>query len=254
MTRPSTPGATLITGASSGIGHALAIELALRGEPVVAVARRKELLDTLILEIVARGGQALAVQCDVTEPDQVRAACAAAERAYGTIDRLIANAGGGERTPADEFRGAAIGAMMDLNVTGAAHCIAAVLPTMLARRRGHIVLMSSLAGQHGLPGAAGYSAAKAALTALGEGLRTELGSRGVDVTILKPGYVATRERRRPRPFEVPLVRATRIMADAIGARRRECAFPLPLVLATGLLRVVPPALADYLLRRLRNSA
>lgn len=245
-------GVTLITGASSGIGRSLARSLARRGETIVAVARRKELLDTLADEIKADGGRALALRCDVTLPAQVRDACAAALQAFGSIDRLIANAGGGERTSVDEFRASTVADMLTLNVIGAANCIEAVLPAMLARGHGHIVLMSSLAASRGLPGAAGYSAAKAALTSMGEGLRADLHGRGIRVTILAPGFVATREGRKPRPFEVSLDAATERMTAAILARRRVCAFPLPLVLMAWMLRCLPAQISDWLAAKLRR--
>jgi short-subunit dehydrogenase len=247
-------GVTVITGASSGMGRSLALALASRGETIVAVARREEMLDALARKIRSAGGCALALRCDVTVPEQVREVFARAEQRLGPIDRLVANAGGGGRTRVDAFDSGAIADMLALNVVGAAHCIEAVLPGMLARGRGHLVLMSSLAARRGLPGAAGYSAAKAALTALGEGLRAELRGRGVQVTVLMPGFVATRERRRPRPFEVSLEEATRRMVEAILARRRALAFPLPLVLLAGLLRLLPAGLSDRIALRLRGAA
>ena len=243
---------TLITGASSGIGRALSLALAARGDMIVAVARRKELLDTLVLEIESRGGRALAVQCDVTVPEQVRAARDAAVQTFGTLDRIIANAGGGERNPAEQFSAQAIADMFTLNVTSAAHCIETVLPDMLQRGSGHIVLMSSLASRRGLPRATGYSGAKAAMTALGEGLRTELKPRGIDVTVLMPGFVAAKPGRKPRPFEVPLETAAKQMAEAILARRKSYMFPWPLVLITAILRVLPAGVSDWIVQRVQG--
>jgi len=243
---------TVITGASSGIGRALALLLAARGETIVALARRKDLLDSLIAEIEKSGGRALAIQCDVTAGDQVRAACASAVQTFGRIDRMIANAGGGERNPADKFNADVFAGMLALNVTSAAHCIEAVLPGMLACRSGHIVLMSSLASRRGLPRATGYSAAKAAMTALGEGLRAELKPRGIDVTVLLPGFVKVRADRKPRPFEVPLPEAAERMASAIVARRKSLMFPLPLVLITGLLRLLPAGISDWIVQRVQG--
>jgi short-subunit dehydrogenase len=243
---------TVITGASSGIGRALALALAGRGEMIVAVARRKDLLDALVLEIEARGGRALAVQCDVTVPEQVRAARDAAMQTFGTIDRIVANAGGGERNPVDQFSAKAIADMLTLNVTSAAHCIEVVLPDMLQRGSGHIVLMSSLASRRGLPRATGYSGAKAAMTALGEGLRADLKPRGIDVTVLMPGFIAVREGRKPRPFEVSLPAATERMVEAIVARKKRLMFPLPLVLITGLLRLLPAGVSDWIVQRVQG--
>jgi short-subunit dehydrogenase len=219
---------------------------------IVAVARRKDLLDTLVLEIEARGGRALAVQCDVTDLKQVRAARDAAVQHFGTIDRIIANAGGGERNPADQFSGQAIADMLTLNVTSAANCIEAVLPDMLQRGTGHIVLMSSLASRRGLPRATGYSGAKAAMTALGEGLRAELKPRGIDVTVLMPGFIAVKEGRKPRPFEVPLDVAAQRMAEAIVARRKCYMFPWQLVAITAILRALPAGISDWIVQRVQG--
>ena len=239
---------TLITGASSGIGRSLARRLAAGGSPVALVARRKPLLESLVQEIAAVGGRALAIPCDVTDRARVHEAVRVAEAELGPIERLVANAGGGEPTPVEGFEAAHLDEVLRLNVLGVAHCIEALLPAMLARRSGHLVAVSSLAGWRGLPGAGAYCAAKAALGALMESLRVDLAPRGIRVTLLAPGFVRTRERkRRRRPFEMELEEATRRMHRAIRARRRAYAFPLPLALAVGVGRLLPAALYDSLL-------
>src|SRR5262245_40472731 len=221
---------TLITGASSGIGRSLALRFAVHGDAIAAVARRGELPDILVQEITAKGGRALALPCDVTDRAQVLRAVAAATEILGSIDRLIANAGGGERTSVDDFHAEQIAGMLALNVVGTANCIEAVLPSMLARRSGQIVVMSSIAGFRGLPGGAGYSAAKAALTALAEAMRADLRPRGIAVTVLSPGFIHSKPAKKRRPFELPLEVATTRMAAAILARRRAYAFPWTLAL------------------------
>jgi len=242
---------TLLTGASSGIGRSLALRLA--GDPLALVARRKALLDTLAAEIEAAGGEALALACDVTEPAQVAEAVAAAVARFGPIERLIANAGGGRSTDVRTFAAADIEEGLRLNVVGTANCIEAVLPGMLARGRGHIVVTSSLAAWRGLPGAAGYSAAKAALTAMMESLRIDLAPHGIDVTVLSPGFVRTKPGKKGKPFQIGLEPATARMARAIRARRRSYAFPLPLVLGAGLGRLLPAPLYDRLMRPRRSK-
>jgi short-subunit dehydrogenase len=242
---------TLLTGASSGIGRSLARRLA--GDPLALVARRKALLDTLAAEIEAAGGHALALPCDVTDRAQVAAAVQAAEAHFGPIERLIANAGGGKSMDVESFASVEIEEILRLNVVGVANCIEAVLPGMLARRRGHIVVTSSLAAWRGLPGAAGYSAAKAALTAMMESLRIDLVPHGIDVTVLSPGFVRTQHGKRRKPFQVDLEQATLRMARAIRARRKSCAFPLPLVLGAGFGRLLPAPLYDRLLARRKRS-
>jgi short-subunit dehydrogenase len=241
---------TLLTGASSGIGRSLALRLA--GDPLALVARRKALLETLAAEIGAAGGEALALPCDVTDRAQVAEAVAAAEARFGPIERLIANAGGGRSTNVESFAAADIEEILRLNVVGAANCIEAVLPGMLARGHGHIVVTSSLAAWRGLPGAAAYSAAKAALTAMMESLRIDLAPHGIDVTVLAPGFVRTKPGKRGKPFQVGLEPATARMARAIRARRRSYAFPLPLVLALGFSRLLPAPLYDRLMRPRRS--
>jgi NADP-dependent 3-hydroxy acid dehydrogenase YdfG len=241
---------TLLTGASSGIGRSLARRLA--SDPLALLARRKALLDTLAAEIEAAGGRALALPCDVTDRAQVAAAVQAAEAHFGPIERLIANAGGGKSTDVQTFRAAEIEQILALNVVGVANCIEAVLPGMLAQGRGHIVVTSSLAAWRGLPGAAGYSAAKAALTTMMESLRIDLASHRIDVTVLSPGFVRTKPGKKGKPFQVGLEQATARMARAIRARRKAYAFPLPLVLGAGLGRLLPAPLYDRLLKRKRS--
>jgi 2-hydroxycyclohexanecarboxyl-CoA dehydrogenase len=241
---------TLLTGASSGIGRSLARRLA--GDPLALLARRKALLDTLAAEIEAAGGRALALPCDVTDRAQVAAAVQAAEAQFGPIERLIANAGGGRSTAIQTFRAAEIEQILALNVVGVANCIEAVLPGMLARGQGHIVVTSSLAAWRGLPGAAAYCAAKAGLSAMMESLRIDLAAHGIDVTVLSPGFVRTSPEKRRKPFQVDLEAATARMARAIRARRKAYAFPLPLVLGAGFGRLLPAPLYDRLLARRRR--
>ena len=242
---------TVITGASSGIGRSLAKRLAARGEIVVALARRRELLDSLVEEIERDGGRAGAIACDVTDPDQVRRAFDEVEARFGPPDRLIANAGGGSKTKVEDFQASQIEALLALNVLGVANCIEAVLPGMRARRAGHIVATGSLASYRGLPRAAGYCAAKAALSAMIESLRVDLAPHGVDVTLLLPGFVRTKPNKKPLQLE--LEAATARMERAIVQRKRRYAFPLPLVLVMTLARALPAPIYDRLLGSLASK-
>jgi short-subunit dehydrogenase len=243
-------GMTFITGASSGIGRSLARRLAAGGEAVVVVARRQALLDSLVEEIVRAGGQALAVACDVTDRAAVRAAVRQGEARFGPTSRLIANAGGASPTAVDSFSAAELAAVVDLNLIGVANCIEAVLPGMLERRAGHLVAVSSLAAYRGLPASAAYSAAKAGLTNMMESLRIDLRPRGVDVTVIAPGFVRTKPgntRKTNRPLRLELEDATRRMHRAIVARKPYYAFPKPLVALAWLGRLLPAALYDRVL-------
>lgn len=241
---------TFITGASSGIGRSLARALAADGTPVALAARRKPLLDTLVDEIVAAGGRALALECDVTDRDDVGDAVRRAEAHFGPTARLVANAGGALKSDTDGFSAAHLAAVVDLNLIGVANCVEAVLPGMLERRAGHLVAVSSLAGYRGLPGSAAYSAAKAGLTNMMESLRIDLRSRGVDVTVLLPGFVSTKPNKKAkanRPLRLELDAATRLMHRAIVQRTPYYAFPKTLVALVWLGRVMPTAIYDRFL-------
>ena len=240
---------TFLTGASSGIGRNLALRLALRGETVVVVARRKPLLDTLVEEIVRTGGRALAIPCDVTDRTSVFAAVEETQAVLGPIDRLIANAGGGEPTFVKTFDAAQIQRVFALNVEGTANCIEAVLPAMVRRGAGHIVAVSSLAAYRGLPSAAAYSAAKAALSNMIESLRIDLKPHGIAVTLICPGFVRTRSsaKKKRKPFQLEVEEAARRMDHAIAVKKPYYAFPFPLVFAAVLGRIMPASLYDWLL-------
>lgn len=244
---------TLITGASSGIGRSLAHALAAAGDPVAVMARRADLLESLVAEIERAGGHALAVPCDVTDRQAVRAALAEVERTLGPVDRLVANAGGGEPTDSVHLDATHIADTVTLNLMGTVYCIEAVLPGMLHRKRGHLVAMSSLAAYRGLPGGGAYSASKAALTNLMESLRIDLKPHGIDVTLLLPGFVRTKTKpeaaktTRGKPFRLELDDATGRMVRAIRSRRRRYAFPWTLAAIARLATLLPAALFDRLL-------
>jgi len=259
MAPASRTGMTFLTGASSGIGRSLARRLAADGDPIVVVARRKALLDTLVDEIESAGGQAMAIACDVTAAAEVRDAVRAGEARFGPTARLVANAGGALKDRATGFSAEHLAAVIDVNLLGVANCVEAVLPGMLARRAGHLVAVSSLAAYRGLPGSAAYSAAKAALTNMMESLRIDLRSTGVDVTIIAPGFVRTKPgvaRKKNRPLRLELEPATRLMHRAIVARRTYYAFPKALVALVWLARLTPDAIYDRVLagRGPRNRA
>jgi len=239
-------GVTVVTGASSGIGRSLARRLARRGATVALIARHAEPLVAAAAEIREAGGKALAVPCDVTDPEQVRRAITRVEAELGPVDRLIANAGGGQPTFVDRFDAAEVEAVLRVNLMGTVNCIEAVLPGMLARQRGHLVAMGSLVSYRGLPTAAAYSAAKAALTNFMESLRIDLRGRGVSVSLLQPGFVQTKP-HKPKRMRMDLEAATRHMERAILARRPVTAFPWTLSLAFSIISLLPAPIYDRLL-------
>jgi short-subunit dehydrogenase len=150
----------------------------------------------------------------------------------------------------DNFRASHISEMMTLNIVAAANCIEAILPGMLDQGAGHIVATGSLASYRGLPGAAGYSAAKAAIANMMESLRIDLRPRGIDVTLLLPGFVRTNPlSNKKRPFEMELEDATNRIVRAIKARKSRYAFPAVLAALVWAGRLLPSSVYDSLFTR-----
>ncbi|MDP6540385.1 MAG: SDR family NAD(P)-dependent oxidoreductase [Planctomycetota bacterium] len=243
---------TFITGASSGIGRALALRLAAEGDAMALAARRADLLADLAETITAEGGRALALACDVTDRRSVEAAVASCEGELGPIDRLVVNAGIGSPSPGTDFVTRHVEKTLEVNLLGAVNTIGAVLPAMVERDLGHVIGISSLAGYRGLPGAAAYCASKAALSTLLESLRMDLRRTGVAVTTVCPGFVRTpmTDRNRfPMPFMVEVDDAARTIARAIASRRAFCAFPRSMALAMAAMRLVPRPLYEWVAAR-----
>jgi short-subunit dehydrogenase len=246
---------TLITGASSGLGSALAPLLAADGDTVLLAARRAAALDALAQRInAAGGGRAIPLALDVSDHDAVVRTLAAVQAEHGPIDCLIANAGVGDSLPAKALTTASVRRVFDTNVFGVTSCLEAVLPGMIDRGAGHVVGVSSLAGYRGLPGSSFYAASKAALTVLLESLRIELKSYGVDVTTICPGFVKTEmtaKNKHPMPFLMELDDAAREMHAAIRDRVTHCAFPWQLATLVRAGRLLPDAVYDRMLKKQR---
>jgi NADP-dependent 3-hydroxy acid dehydrogenase YdfG len=185
----------VITGASSGIGRASALLLAARGAKVAVLARRKEALDTLVAEITAAGGEAIAVAVDVTDQASVAAAAAQVASAYGRADLVFNNAGVMLPGAIEEGKLGEWEQQIDLNVTGVMRVIHAFVPQLVqAAAEGAVadlVNTSSIAGQYLYPYFAVYTATKAYVSHLTRHLRIELGPKNVRVSMIEPGIVAT---------------------------------------------------------------
>ncbi|MFE5492189.1 SDR family oxidoreductase [Streptomyces virginiae] len=175
-----------ITGASSGIGEATARRLAADGHRVLLGARRTERLEVLSKQINAAGGAAAYRRLDVTDAADVRAFVAAAGERYGRLDVMVNNAGVMPLSPLDALAVDEWDLMIDVNVRGVLHGIAAALPVMRARGGGHIVNIASVGAYEVSPTAAVYCATKFAVRAISEGLRQESGG-DVRVTLVSPG-------------------------------------------------------------------
>ncbi len=242
-----------LTGASSGIGEALAIAMAQKGAVLGLLARRKDLLDDLAARCEAAGGKARVFAADVRDADAVAAAAEEFRREFDHIDILIANAGvGGKSREVRDLVPSAVGEVIDTNLMGAVNALHAVLPHMLERGSGHLVAISSLAGFRGLPRSAAYSASKAAMTAFFESVRLDVADRGVDVTVIQPGFIRTpltAGREAKMPFLMDLDDAIPLFLRAIEKKKRFAAFPWQLATIVRLGRIMPAWMYDRIANR-----
>jgi NADP-dependent 3-hydroxy acid dehydrogenase YdfG len=181
----------IVTGASAGIGRATALALAKQGASVALAARRGDALASVAEEIKRQGGEALAVPTDVTAKEQVEQMVRAVLERWGRVDILVSNAGAYIQAPIVDLDPAEIQRSFDVNFFGGIYCIKAVLPKMLAQKKGHIVVVTSMDGKIGLPPDAPYVSAKFALTGFCEVLRQEVRASGISVTNVLPGRVDT---------------------------------------------------------------
>src|SRR5262245_50619591 len=245
MSNPFHNRVALITGASSGIGRALALRLAHEGCCVGLVARRRELLDELADQIQQQGGNCVAAPADVAERADIQAAATAVREQLGPIDYLVANAGVGTPTLLDPLNVADVERMFRVNVFGVIYTIEAVLPEMLRRNAGHICAVSSLAAFKGLPGESAYCSTKAAVNTYLEGLRIQLREHGIAVTTVCPGFVET-PMTAVNDFHMPFLmsadRAATRIVRALRRRRKVDRFPWQMSLMMRLLRWLPDRL------------
>lgn len=218
----------IVTGASSGIGLDIARALLREGARVAFAARSLDRLERAVADSSAGPNQAIAVRLDVTDDASVAAAVASVRHAFGRIDLLVNNAGNGGAvgwwSRADS---ASVRDMFDVHVFGAERVSRAVLPAMLEQRAGVIVNFASTVAWVPMPGAAAYSAAKAAVVAMSESLRAELRASGIDVRIFSPPHTSTDAGRR-WPLDLPKIFAPEWVAEQfIRALRRDavCATP-----------------------------
>ncbi len=242
----------IITGASTGIGAALAVEYGRRGWGVGLVARRAELLVDVAAQVRTAGGRAAHAAADVTDRGALGAAVAQLEAELGPCDLLVANAGIGGPTPAHKVPIEAIEQILDLNVRGVLYAIGAVLPGMVVRKSGHIAAVSSVAGFRGLPGTGAYSASKACVTTLLESFRIDLKRRGVAVTSINPGFIETpltAVNKFPMPFLMKADRAARLIADGLQRCPAELTFPWQMKVLMHLARLLPNWLYDAIILR-----
>jgi short-subunit dehydrogenase len=236
-----------ITGASSGIGRALAVELGKRGARLGLTARRAEELLKVAEEVGRAGGEAMALPADVRDPAALEQAAERVRERWGRIDVLVANAGMSSTTAGTKLNAGEAGDVITVNVLGVVNSVAAVLPAMLERGGGHLVAISSLASYRGMPKSGAYSGSKAAVSTFFESLRIDLRKSGVDVTVIHPGFIRTpltANRKKKLPFLLEVDDAACRIIRAVERRARTYAFPWQLASLVRVLKHLPGRLYD----------
>ena len=252
-----------MTGASRGIGRALAERLAVRGATVGLAARSADELEALADEVGRLGGTAHVLPCDVTDAVSVKDAVDDFVERAGGVDLVVANAGITHYGPFREQPLEKAQQMTEVHWNGTLYTVHAGLPHLLAQGRGHIVVVSSGAALRSFPWAAVYGATKAAQRMFAEALRHELADTGVSLTTVYPGEIATslhdhEKDRMPSwyrggPDAVPAAKLASKIVEAVEEDRRSLYYP-PIVRLLGILHNVTPKGSDAFLRRLRGTS
>lgn len=241
-----------ITGASTGIGRALALRLAAEGCTVAASARGVDGLKSLELEADTLPGRIVAIPLDVTDASAIKQAHDRITTELGTPDLCVLNAGtyipvNAKRLKAEDFQ-----VQFDLNVMGTVKMLEAVIPGMVKRKSGRIAVVSSISGYRGLRTASAYGATKAALINMCEALRMELGDAGITVQLVNPGFIKTPLTDKndfPMPFLMPVDKAVDQFYRGLLTNRFEITFPKRFTWMLKCVRLLPYALYLPLLNK-----
>jgi len=235
-----------ITGASSGLGEAIAVEFARRGYAIAIAARRIERIEALAARLREQGAAAvLPVALDVTDFPTIEVALERAAREFGRLDIVVANAGVGYSLPVGRGKFEQARQTIDTNLTGAIATIEFALPQLRAQGGGQIVAITSVAGSRGMPFMGAYSAAKAGLHRYVQALRAEVRHEPIVVTELAPGYIDTDMNRgvKNRPFVIPLEQGGAILARMIERGVGHRYVPVwPWTLVAPLVKLLPTRL------------
>ena len=232
----------LITGASAGLGRALALALAAPGVELGLVARRPERLAAVAEAVQALGARAWTFPADVGDAAAMREAGGGFAAQAGGVTHVFANAGISEPDRVLQGDPALLGEMMRINVIGVINTLLPLVPIMVQQRRGHLVAISSVASFRALPGKGGYCASKGAVNMLMDGFRPRLRPHGISLSTICPGFIATEltdKNRYPMPFMLSAERAAELTLRAVARGRRQVVFPWQMRLIVPLLRRLP---------------
>lgn len=234
-----------VTGASTGIGRDIALQLAAAGVKVAASARDAD-------KLAALGDGISSYPLDVTDGTAVAASAARIEAELGPIDLAVLGAGTYSPVPADDLQPDVFARTMEVNYMGVVHAASALIPRMRQRRSGHIAWIASVAGYRGLPKAAAYGPSKAALINLAECLKPELARDGITVSVVNPGFVATpltAQNDFPMPFLMQPDEAARATIKGLAKGRFEIAYPWPFVTLLRIAKALPYRAYFYLVEK-----
>ena len=240
-----------ITGGGSGIGRSLALTLAGQGRRVVISGRNRQRLEAVAVQ--SPGTAILPMTLDVTNADALPERVREIEATVGPIELAFLNAGDYTPMTLDGFDGDLFRRLMEVNYLGVVNCLQALLPVMLPRRRGQILISASLSGYRGLPRAAPYGASKAALINLAESLRAELHREGIRLRLINPGFVRselTDKNDFHMPFLIDPEQAAREILKRLPKDSFEISFPTPFAYIMKLMRCLPYRLYFRFMQRL----
>jgi NAD(P)-dependent dehydrogenase (short-subunit alcohol dehydrogenase family) len=251
LPKPATPadGVAWITGASSGIGRELALQMAADGWTVYASARSADELDRLSVQT---GGRVVALPADVTDPEDMASAVSTLETAGRPLALAIFNAGVYLPVSGDDLSVEPFARSFAVNLSGTVNGLIPAVAAMKRRGRGHVVVVSSVAGYGGLPTSAAYGATKAGLTNLAESLRFDLESLGILIQVVHPGFVetpATEQNPFPMPFMVSVGEAARRIRAGLARGGFEITFPRRFTFILKVLNKLPYSLYFALVGR-----
>lgn len=238
----------LITGASTGIGKALALKLSSYKTKLVLLSRRISLLQELSAEISKNGSTPFIFKCDVSERDEVLSVFKEIGKKPGVLDLAVLNSGISHRTSIETVESIIAQDTFNINVMGLVHCVEALTGEFFDQPPSIIAGVSSLADGRGFPKSGFYCASKAAATIYLESLRNELVLRGIKVITIKPGFVKTPmtdKNEFEMPFLMPVEKAAEIIYKGLMKEKRIIQFPLPTVFGTKLLRLLPDRIFDF---------